>query len=188
MNDRPLDPPPGAGHDSSGTPAPPQLHIDSDWKAQAQAEKDRLAKQEAERERSKPQTGAPGELPPVDFRTIVHLLASQGLMSLGGYGDQETGRVVVDLPGAKLMIDLMGVLEAKTKGNLSEEEATELRAVIGELRARFVHFAELVARQQAGGGRMAGEGGPGGVVAPSASSPPSASGGMGSPRPGIFHP
>jgi hypothetical protein len=140
--------------EQSQKPAP-KLHIDSDWKAQAQAEKDRLAKMEQEREKERPKGGrtpgapvGPDELPPADFRTLVGVLASQAVMSLGGYADPQSGRVIVDLQGARLTIDLLGVLEEKTKGNLATEEADELRQVLAELRSRFVHFANLVAQQQ----------------------------------------
>jgi hypothetical protein len=126
----------------------PRLHIDSDWKAQAQAEKDRLAAKEAARE-AQAASGQPaeGELPPADFRTLVASLASQAMMGLGAYGDPQTGRVVIDVVGAQFAIDLLGVLEEKTKGNLTEDEAAELRDVLARLRARFVQIARLVAAQ-----------------------------------------
>ncbi|MFO0873173.1 MAG: DUF1844 domain-containing protein [Phycisphaerales bacterium] len=160
-----------AGTPPQSTPRPaPALHIDADWKAQAQAEKARLAEKEAQREASREHSRGPAErargaasgagadlaggvgaedLPPADFRTLVGVLASQALMGLGGYGDPKSGRVVVDLQGAKLSIDLLAVLEEKTRNNLTADEAQEIREVLAELRSRFVHFADLVARQQA---------------------------------------
>ncbi|MGA1267211.1 MAG: hypothetical protein ACO32J_08540, partial [Phycisphaerales bacterium] len=66
----------------------PKLHVDSDWKAQAQAEKDRLAQQEAQ----KPARPGRDEMPPADFRSLVGLLASQAVGGLGGYADEQ-GRV-----------------------------------------------------------------------------------------------
>ena len=138
----------------------PKLHIDSDWKAQAQAEKDRLAEKEAARAAESGAgmhagMGPEGELPPADFRALVASLASQAMMGLGAYGDPQTGRVVIDIVGAQYAIELLGVLEEKTKGNLSEEEAAELKEVLAHLRARFVQIAKLVAaqmqREMAGG-------------------------------------
>lgn len=122
----------------------PRLHIDSDWKAQAQAEKERLAEKEAARHASAPEEG---ELPQADFRGLVMMLGSQAMMGLGAYGDPQTGRVVIDLPGAQFAIDLLGVLEERTKGNLTEDEAAELTEVLAQLRARFVQVAKLVAAQ-----------------------------------------
>ena len=80
------------------------------------------------------------------------LLASQAIMGLGAYTDPQSGGVVVDLPGAKFAIDLLGVLEEKTKGNLDEAEGEEIAKVLTELRARFVQVAQLVAQQAEAGG------------------------------------
>jgi hypothetical protein len=157
---------------ASPSPAPsdpPKLQVDSDWKAQAQAEKERLAKLEAEREKERGAKGeaAPEGFPPADFKSLVGVLASQAISGLGMYAD-EKGRAIVDLEGSRFAIDLLGVLEERTKGNLSEEEAKDLAAVLGELRARFVQLATMVAQQikaQGAGGPSAapgiGLGGPG---------------------------
>ncbi len=124
----------------------PKIQIDSDWKAEAQAEKERLAAQ-AEAAEADRGDRRPGELPEADFKTLMGVLASQAIMGLGAIGDPKTGRVVIDLPGAKFSIDLLIVLEEKTKGNLSEDEATEFTQMLAELRARFVQISELVAKQ-----------------------------------------
>lgn len=133
----------------------PRIHIDSDWKAQAEAERERLAKIEDERG-GDARRGGPDAMPPADFRSLVGVLASQALSGLGMYGDPETKRVVVDLPASRFAIDLLGVLEEKSKGNLSAEEASELKEVLAELRARFVHFAQVMASQQARAGGVQG--------------------------------
>ncbi|MFM7051129.1 MAG: DUF1844 domain-containing protein [Planctomycetota bacterium] len=127
-----------------------RLHIDSDWKAQAQAEKERLAEKEAARSQQDPA----GELPPADFRALVATLGSQAMMGLGAYGDPQTGRVVIDLAGAQFAIDLLGVIEEKTKGNLTADESAELTEIVQHLRARFVQIAQMVAAQMAREGGM----------------------------------
>jgi hypothetical protein len=124
----------------------PKIQIDRDWKAEAQAEKERLADQEQAQAESEP-AQRPGELPPADFRALVGTLASQAIMGLGALGDSKTGRMVIDLGTARFSIDLLGVLEEKTKGNISEEEAKELTQALSELRARFVQISNLVAQQ-----------------------------------------
>lgn len=137
----------------------PQLHIDSDWKAQAQAEKERLAEKEAARA-SHAGNGGEGEMPPASFQTLVATLASQAMMGLGAYGDPQTGRVVIDLVGAQFAIDLLGVVEEKTRGNLDPEEAKELGEVLAHLQSRFVQIAKLVAAQmQRDGGAASAMGG-----------------------------
>ena len=159
---------------SQGPSDPPKLHVDSDWKAQAQAEKERLAKLEAERERDRAGKGegGPEGFPPADFKSLVGVLASQALSGLGMYAD-EKGRAIVDLEGSRFAIDLLGVLEERTKGNLSDEEAKDLAAVLGELRTRFVQLATMVAQQMKA---QAAAGGPGipapGVAGPGPGRPP----------------
>ncbi|TVQ31129.1 MAG: DUF1844 domain-containing protein [Phycisphaeraceae bacterium] len=129
---------------------PPRIIVDSDWKAQAQAEKEKLASQESA-------AGAAGQeqddtgMPPADFKTLMASLATQGLLYLGGIPDPETGRGVISLEYARHYIDLLAVLEVKTKGNLDKDEAEELAGVLKELRARFVYIAQSVAAQQAQG-------------------------------------
>lgn len=127
----------------------PKLQIDSDWKAEAEAEKKRLAEQEQAKEASgdRPQPGQ--QLPKADFKSLMGVLASQAIMGLGAVADPKSGRVVIDLDGARFSIDLLGVLEEKTKESLSGEEAAELKQVIAELQARFVQIAQLVAQQGA---------------------------------------
>ena len=133
----------------------PKIQVDTDWKAQAQAEKERLAKQEQEKQAQRGETGRDRGLPPADFRTLVGTLASQAIMGLGAMGDPKTGRIVVDLDGSKFAIDLLGVLEEKTRGNLTSDEAGELTQVLVELRNRYVQITQLVAKQAAAPGQPA---------------------------------
>ena len=134
----------------------PKIQIDSDWKEEAQREKDRLAEEEATR------ADAPAEqrgMPEASFKTLMGMLASQAIMGLGAMADPETKRVVIDLEGAKFNIDMLAVVQEKTKGNLSPEEETEMTQVLSELQSRFVQIAELVAQQAASGNAPAGPGG-----------------------------
>jgi hypothetical protein len=139
----------------------PRIQIDSDWKAEAQKEKERLTKVEAEKAQSKAgRSGASGEgaegaLPPADFQTIISMLAQQAIMGLGVLADRKTGGVIVDLEAARFAIDLLDVLDQKTKGNLSKEEAEDLKQVLANLRTRFVQVATMVSKQMStppGGG------------------------------------
>ena len=125
----------------------PKIEVDSDWKAEAKAEKERLAVAEQKvEERAQAQ-----KIPDADFRGLLGALASQALMGLGMHQDPSGKGVMVDLEGSKFVIDLIGVVEEKTKGNLSEEEATELKQLQTELQNRFVQIAQLVAAQAQGG-------------------------------------
>lgn len=76
--------------------------------------------------------------PPADFATLVLSLGSSAIAYLGaepGPGEQKPTR---NLPMAKHAIDLLSVLEEKTKGNLSPEEAQMLESLLFDLRLRYV--------------------------------------------------
>ena len=126
----------------------PRIQVDSDWKAEAQAEKERLASAEQDQAAAEAGDPAAGQLPPADFRGLMGILASQAMYGLGGMGDPDSGKLMVDLVGSKYAIDLLGVLEEKTAGNLSDEEAKEIGQLLGELRSRFVQIADAIAQQQ----------------------------------------
>ena len=132
-------------------PDAPKLIIDSDWKSQAQAEKEKLAAKEAQAPKARSAPGGMDEdLPAANFEELVRLLATQALMYMGAFPDQ-TGRAVVALDLAKLHIDLLGVLEDKTKNNLSEPEKTMLTRVGHELRLQFVEIGHAIDRAVAEG-------------------------------------
>lgn len=150
----------------------PKIHVDTDWKAQAQAEKERLAAQEQQKAAERGEAGRE-KLPPADFRTLVGTLASQAIMGLGAMGDPKSGRVMIDLDGSKFAIDLLGVLEEKTEGNLSDEESKELSQVLVELRNRYVQITQMVAQQAKAPGDEGGQSG----APPSPDQPPAAGSG-----------
>ncbi len=116
---------------------PPKIIIDDDWKAQAQAEKENLA---AKAEES-PAAGGPGQMPPATFEVLLSSFVTQALYALGAIPDPQTGQPMLSLELAKHQIDMLGVLEAKTQGNLSEEETKLLAGALYELRDRYVQVA-----------------------------------------------
>jgi hypothetical protein len=122
-------------------PDEPKIIIDSDWKSQAQAEKQKLA---AAEEKSRAQ--AQSSMEPVRFDDIVGLLASGAMQYMGYMADPQTGRAVVSLEYAKLHIDMLSVLEEKTKGNLSEQESATLSKMLNQLRLDFVDLSKVIAK------------------------------------------
>lgn len=149
----------------------PKLHIDSDWKAEAQAEKERLAKEaEAKRQAAPPRGLDAGpqqrgqEMPPADFQTLISTMISPALLYMGAIPDPATGQGIIHLDAARHHIDLLAVLEEKTKGNLSEEEAKLLTQALHELRLNYLQISKQVAehlKKQAETGAKPGAGGPG---------------------------
>ena len=126
----------------------PKIIVDDDWKSQAQAEKEKLAEQ------SKADEGAPkpGELPEkIGFTDLVRMFATQALMYMGAFPDPQTGKAVVALDVAKMNIDLLGVLEEKTKGNLDKDEQSLLDESVVALRSQFVEITRMIDQAQAEG-------------------------------------
>lgn len=77
----------------------------------------------------------------VNFSSFVISLASSALVHLGDAPDPATGERAADLPLARHSIDLLGMMEEKTRGNLDDEEAKLLASVLDELRGKFVEAA-----------------------------------------------
>ncbi len=122
----------------------PKIIVDDDWKREAQAEKDRLAKQEAEAAAAS--TGGDGaEMGgPITFDDLLKMLTTQALMYMGAFPDPQSGKAVVAPEYAKLYIDMLGVIEEKTKGNLTPEEAEAITGTLYELRMQFVELQKAV--------------------------------------------
>jgi hypothetical protein len=72
------------------------------------------------------------------FAHMVMQQSNLALMLLGKAAHPETGQLLRDMEGAKLFIDQLEMLEAKTKGNLSKEEADLLKQTLMALRMAFV--------------------------------------------------
>ena len=77
-------------------------------------------------------------LGPVDFSTHVVSLASTALIALGQMPAPEGESREIDLETARHLIDVLGMLETKTKGNLDEAEQKLLASLIYDLRVAYV--------------------------------------------------
>ncbi len=80
-------------------------------------------------------------VPPVTFSSFVISLGSSSLMLMGEQLDPQQASMPVNLPQAKEIIDLLSVLEDKTKGNLTPDEQTVLRDMLYALRMKYVTLA-----------------------------------------------
>jgi hypothetical protein len=76
------------------------------------------------------------------FAHLVLQQSNMAVMLLGKTAHPETGQIVRDLEAAKLFIDQLEMLEAKTRGNLSKEEAGLLKQSLMSLRLAFVEAVE----------------------------------------------
>jgi hypothetical protein len=147
-----------------------ELHIDTDWKKQAQEEKKRLAEEQAKREAAAaeaaakpapaapptppgvapvgPAAGAPDRtgrggqraMPEASLATLVQSQMTQAMFYLGELAAPGQ-QPVVNLDIAKHHLDTLRVLEEKTVNNLTEDEQRLLDHAMYDLRARFVAVA-----------------------------------------------
>ena len=88
--------------------------------------------------------GAPGVPGPADFLQLVGKLYQEGLAFMGLFDDPKTGQSMANFPIASWHIDILGVLEEKTKGNLTEEEAKLIREAIANLKVTFVRASGYI--------------------------------------------
>lgn len=86
-------------------------------------------------------TSAP--LPQLDFVAILFTYVHTALMYLGEVKDPE-GKESENLEGAHQMIDILEVMQQKTKGNLTKEEAQYLESALYDLRMRYMKKAKLL--------------------------------------------
>jgi hypothetical protein len=99
-----------------------------------------------------PRAAAPASQPPVDspkrspaFENLVRSLGQNAAMLLGGYADPRTGQPMLDLEGAREMIDMLDALREKTAGNLAPEEDTLIIDVLGNLKLAFMEMTKAAA-------------------------------------------
>jgi hypothetical protein len=137
----------------------PSLHIDTDWKRQAQEEKKKLAEEEAKKAATAAPAAAPAgvgpgpsarmpggparpgqAMPPASFSVLVQSLLTQILFYLGDLA-QRGAEPQVNLDMAKHQIDILGILEEKTRGNVTDDEKRMLDAALYEVRMRYVSVA-----------------------------------------------
>ncbi len=113
---------------------------------------DRRSFKEAEEAQTEPPTAGPSGFeaptavfPPVDFHTFVLSLGSSALLHLGEIENPNDGVSQKDLPLAKHTIDILAMLEEKTKGNLSTAEEKLIESLLYDLRLRYVEATKAPA-------------------------------------------
>ena len=74
----------------------------------------------------------------MDFSTHVMSLASTALIAIGKMPAPDGQPLPIDLETGKHLIDVLGMLEQKTKGNLEESETKLLQSLLYDLRVAFV--------------------------------------------------
>ncbi len=77
-------------------------------------------------------------LPAINFATFVFSLNSSALVQLGVIDDPMTGQKTKNLPVAKQTIDVISMLQEKTQGNLTADEAAMIKNILYDLRIIYV--------------------------------------------------
>jgi hypothetical protein len=80
----------------------------------------------------------------IDFASFILSLATTALAHLGEVPDPATGEKTENLPAAKQMIDILSILETKTKGNLVPDEERLLDSLLYELRMKYLNKAKII--------------------------------------------
>jgi hypothetical protein len=77
-------------------------------------------------------------LPDPSFDELVNMLTVEAVMHLGLIENPMREGVAVDLEAARHMIDMLGMLQQKTRGNLSPDESLLIDNVVADLRMQFI--------------------------------------------------
>ncbi len=122
-----------------------KIIIDEDWKSQVEAEKRTAAAKSdtakadaapAEQQGRASRHGAP--IPPATFPFLLSTLATPALIALGQMPNPLTGQMELHPEQARHFIDMLAMVQEKTAGNLTSEEAIMLDELLHELRLIFV--------------------------------------------------
>ena len=81
---------------------------------------------------------APDKLPPPSFNLLVATFASQAAVAFGQVPNPIDGKTEVRIELGRHAIDMLDILEQKTKGNLTADEGKFLEDVLHQLRLAFV--------------------------------------------------
>ena len=131
---------------------PVKKRVDESWKEQAEREKHVVtgsgptgAAPTAPQTQPAAETAGSDESPQARFDLFVSGLAVEAFVALGEMPHPRTKRQTINLPQAKYLIDLLGVLDEKTKGNLSVEEERLLKETLYQLRMQYLAKSGRVA-------------------------------------------
>lgn len=120
-----------------GMPAPPTAEESREQKDAYDTSSQRLE------DLVRAQNPAAGPQPPVTFEQLVQQLYLSAMIQMGA-GTQEGQRPRVDILGAKQTIDLLGIVEEKTRGNLTSSEARVLDTMLFEARMAFLELTNMI--------------------------------------------
>jgi hypothetical protein len=80
------------------------------------------------------------------FQMLVNFVAQNAAMLLGAYPDPRTGQAVLDLEGARELIDMLDALREASRGNLASEDDRLLVDVLGSLKLSYMEMTKAAAK------------------------------------------
>jgi uncharacterized protein DUF1844 len=89
-----------------------------------------------------PAPGGPAGAPKADLTALLVMLYGDAMANLGQAPDPMTGRPHIDLEQARFAIDLLAILQDKTRGNRTPDESAVLEEMLGALRMGFVRLSQ----------------------------------------------
>lgn len=107
-------------------------------KKSAEAPTEQVKEQVREQAGTEPEGYEEGPLPEINFSNFIFSLSTSALIQLGEIPDPVNNQTNKNLAMAKQTIDILGMLQEKTKGNLSEDEENLIKNILYDLRMRFV--------------------------------------------------
>jgi len=97
-----------------------------------------------EPEPAKADPAAPPGEEKIDFVSVLYSYVHTALVYLGELEDPIQKKKAEYLPGAKQMIDILELMQQKTRGNLDAREAQFLESVLYDLRMRYVEMSKII--------------------------------------------
>lgn len=116
-------------------PKDKKIIVDEDWKSHVEEEKQAVEEAQSEQAKRTP-------MPPASMALLITQMATQASLGMGDIENPATGKAEPDLALAKHSIDMLEVLEQKTKGNLDSHEKQLLDAMLFQLRMRYVAVSQ----------------------------------------------
>jgi hypothetical protein len=114
---------------------PHKKKVDEDWKDQVEREKVQAAAGLSE-------PGPKSKKEDSKFSIFISTLGMQAMVAMGEMADPSTNYKAVNLDQAKYLIDMLGVIQDKTKGNLTVEEGDLINSVVYQLRMKYLELSE----------------------------------------------
>lgn len=129
-----------------------KIIIDEDWKAQVEAEKQQLDEAVATPGDAASPAGtstsdadAEVDWPPASFDMLVGAFVTEAMVGLGQLPNPITNQAEFHAGRARYAIDMLGVIQEKTKGNLAPGEDAGLEDLLHQLRMAFVAAKQCAA-------------------------------------------